>query len=224
MRAAHQSLIGACMSIILFSGCEKMMKNMYEQPKYKPMVESSLWSDGQSARPLEPGTIAYSAGANAGTSSGRLGGLALPERTVPVYPVDAQGRMLADPIHATAQPQSAANPLSVTPDTLQRGQQRYNIYCAPCHSETGDGDGMVVRRGFPRPLSFHTDKLRAATDAHFYDAMTNGYGVMYSYAERVDAHDRWAIAAYIRALQLSQNARLDDVPEADRTKLGGPAK
>jgi mono/diheme cytochrome c family protein len=132
---------------------------------------------------------------------------------VPAYPADLP--------HAT---QPVANPLPITSETLKRGQQRYNIYCVPCHSETGDGDGMVVRRGFPRPLSFHSDALRAAPDAHFYDAITNGYGVMYSYAERVDVHDRWAIAAYIRALQLSQNARLDDVPVADRTKLGAAAK
>jgi len=209
----HKSLFGACALVVLLSGCERMMKNMYEQPKYKPLVESNLWSDGQSARPLEPGTVAYSAGASAGTSSGRLGGLALPDPAVPAYPADLP--------HAT---QPVANPLPITSETLKRGQQRYNIYCVPCHSETGDGDGMVVRRGFPRPLSFHSDALRAAPDAHFYDAITNGYGVMYSYAERVDVHDRWAIAAYIRALQLSQNARLDDVPVADRTKLGAAAK
>lgn len=224
MRAMRKSLFGACALVVLLSGCERMMKNMYEQPKYKPLVESSLWIDGQSARPLEPGTVAYSAGANAGTSSGRLGGLAPPDPAAPAYPADAQGRVLADLAHAPAQPQPVANPLPVTLDTLKRGQQRYNIYCAPCHSETGDGDGMVVRRGFPRPLSFHSDKLRTAPDAHFYDAITNGYGVMYSYAERVDVHDRWAIAAYIRALQLSQNARLDDVPSSDRAILGGAAK
>jgi mono/diheme cytochrome c family protein len=94
---------------------------------------------------------------------------------------------------------------------LHRGQERYTIYCAPCHSPVGDGDGMMPRRGFPHPPSYHDDRLRQAPDRHFYDVMTNGYGIMRPYADRVPPEDRWAIVAYIRALQLSQYARIEDL-------------
>jgi mono/diheme cytochrome c family protein len=102
---------------------------------------------------------------------------------------------------------------------LQRGQERYRIYCTPCHSELGDGNGMVVQRGFPRPPSYHIDRLRQAPTEHFYDVITNGYGAMYSFADRVQPADRWAIAAYIRTLQLSQNATPADAPQELRGAL-----
>lgn len=102
---------------------------------------------------------------------------------------------------------------------LQRGRERFDIYCSPCHARLGDGNGMVVQRGFPQPPSFHSDRLRTAPTAHIYDVITNGYGAMYSYAGRVSPPDRWAIAAYIRALQQSQQARIDDVPAAGRARL-----
>ena len=107
----------------------------------------------------------------------------------------------------------------VTLALLERGQERFRIYCTPCHSELGDGNGMVVQRGFPPPPSYHIDRLRAAPVQHFYDVMTNGYGAMYSFAARVQPQDRWAIAAYIRALQRSQHASLADVPPAERGAL-----
>jgi mono/diheme cytochrome c family protein len=94
---------------------------------------------------------------------------------------------------------------------LRRGQERFNIYCSPCHSPVGDGDGMVARRGFPHPPSYHIDRLRNAPDRYLFDVITQGHGVMRSYADRVPADDRWAIVAYIRALQLSQYARLEDL-------------
>jgi mono/diheme cytochrome c family protein len=100
----------------------------------------------------------------------------------------------------------------VTLALLQRGQERFRIDCTPCHSELGDGHGMVVQRGFPAPPSYHIDRLREAPVQHFYDVITNGYGAMYSFADRVRPEDRWAISAYIRALQHSQNATLADVP------------
>lgn len=217
-------LLGVCAAVVLLSGCEKAAQNMYNQPKYKPLAASTLWPDGQSARPIEAGTVAHSAGSIAGTSSGRLGEQSLPESAAPTYPVDEHGRNKADLAQGSTPPPLASNPLPSTMDMLKRGQERFNIFCSPCHSEAGDGDGMVVRRGFPSPPSYHTDKLRYAPDAHFFSVITNGYGAMYSYADRIGAPDRWAIVAYIRALQLSQNARLADVPEAERAQLGSTIK
>lgn len=105
-------------------------------------------------------------------------------------------------------------PPPVTLALLHRGQQRFDIYCAPCHGRTGVGDGMIVRRGFPHPPSYYSDDLKKAPIQHFYDVITNGHGVMYSYAQRVAPADRWAIIAYIRALQLSQHATLAEAPQA----------
>ena len=112
----------------------------------------------------------------------------------------------------------AATTPNATKALLERGQERYNIYCQPCHGLGGYGDGMIVKRGFAKPPSYHTDRLRNVPEGHFFDVITNGYGSMYSYANRVPTQDRWAIAAYIRVLQRSQNATLADVP-AD-VKLG----
>ena len=107
----------------------------------------------------------------------------------------------------------------VTLALLERGQERFRIYCTPCHSELGDGHGMVVQRGFPPPPSYHIDRLRQAPVQHFYDVMTQGYGAMYSFANRVQPEDRWAIAAYIRALQRSQDATVADVAPDQRGAL-----
>jgi len=183
-------LLGAlCLSLL--PGCEKAMRNMYEQPKYDPLSESSLWPDGQSARPIEPNVVVRSAGVFAASSSGRRGDLGQPARTA----------------------------APVTIDTLRRGRERYDIYCAPCHSVSGDGDGMVVRRGFPAPASLHTPLLRAATDAHLFDVITNGSGMMYPFAERIGPSDRWAIVDYVRALQRTQHASIHDVPQAEQRVL-----
>jgi mono/diheme cytochrome c family protein len=108
--------------------------------------------------------------------------------------------------------EKAPPPISLA--LLERGRERFNIYCAPCHGLAGDGDGIVVAHGFPAPPSYHIDRLLAAPIEHFYDVATHGYGVMYSYADRVAPHDRWAIAAYIRALQLSRRAKIAQVPDA----------
>ncbi len=112
-----------------------------------------------------------------------------------------------------------AAPPPVTLALLVRGQERYRIYCTPCHSELGDGQGMIVKRGFPAPPSYHIERLREASPQYFYNVITEGHGVMYSFAERVQPPDRWAIAAYIRALQRSQNASLNDVPPGERAAL-----
>jgi mono/diheme cytochrome c family protein len=209
---------------LALSGCEKAMQDMYNQPKYKPLGASALWPDGRASRPDVANTIAYSGGAVAGTSSGRLGALPPPIDDAPTYPVDDQGRVKANLTAASAQPLRATNPLPIDRPTLERGRERFDIYCSPCHSVAGDGDGMIVRRGFPSPPSYHTDRLRNAPDAHFYSVITNGYGMMYSYADRVAPHDRWAIVAYIRALQLSQDARIGDVPPERRAELAKGSK
>ncbi len=110
-------------------------------------------------------------------------------------------------------------PPPVTLALLERGQQRFRIDCTPCHSELGDGNGIVAQRGFPPPPSYHIDRLRTAPVEHFYDVMTHGYGVMYSFAARLSPHDRWAVAAYIRALQRSQDATVADLTDAQREAL-----
>jgi mono/diheme cytochrome c family protein len=113
-----------------------------------------------------------------------------------------------------ARAKDAKEPPPVTASLMQTGRKNFEIFCTPCHGLAGDGDGMVVQRGFPAPPSYHTDRLRKATARHFFDVITNGYGVMYSYAARVSPHDRWAIVAYIRALQESRHAHVADVPQA----------
>lgn len=117
-----------------------------------------------------------------------------------------------------ARADAVATPPPVGAALLARGRQRYDIYCSPCHGLSGAGDGMIVQRGFPKPPTYHDDRLRAAPARYLFDVITNGYGVMYSYAARVEPRDRWAIVAYIRALQESQHASLADVPDA-RSRL-----
>jgi mono/diheme cytochrome c family protein len=127
-------------------------------------------------------------------------------------PAVAPAKLPPDTVEYQDQPVPAP---PVTLALLERGQQRFRIYCTPCHSELGDGRGMIVQRGFPPPPSYHTDRLRQAPVQHFYDVITQGYGAMYPFADRVQPPDRWAIAAYIRALQRSQGATAAEVP-ADR--------
>jgi mono/diheme cytochrome c family protein len=117
-----------------------------------------------------------------------------------------------DALHPTAAP-------PITMALLERGRQRFDIYCAPCHGRFGDGSGMIVQRGFPHPPSYYSDALRNAPSQHFYDVITHGYGVMFPYAERVEPADRWAIVAYIRALQASATAKIADVPADQRSAL-----
>lgn len=165
--------------------------DMHVQPKYKPLDASTFFDDGRSARPAVPGTVAR----------GHL-------RTDEHYYTGRVHGMLVDTF-----------PFPITPQVLQRGRERYSIYCTPCHDYTGSGHGMIVQRGFPAPPSYHLDRLRQAPVGHFFEVITNGYGAMYSYASRIPPEDRWAIVAYIRALQLSQHATLDDVPASQRSPL-----
>ncbi len=110
-------------------------------------------------------------------------------------------------------------PFPISREVLERGRERFDIFCSPCHGRTGAGNGMIVQRGFPAPPSYHIDRLRKAPVGHFFDVITQGYGVMYSYAGRVEPADRWAIAAYIRVLQKSHDGRLQDVPPVQRAEL-----
>jgi mono/diheme cytochrome c family protein len=165
--------------------------DMHLQPKYLPYEPSEFFADGRSERQPVPGTI-------------------------------ARGHLRIDELLYSGRENGVEAdrfPFPITRADLERGQQRYNIYCAPCHDYSGSGRGMIVQRGFPQPPSYHVPRLRQASVGHFVQVMTNGFGAMYSYAARVEPADRWRIAAYIRALQLSQNASLQDVPEAERQKL-----
>ena len=166
-------------------------QDMHDQPKYVPLRQSSFFGDERSARPLVPGTVARGhLRDDTLLYTGKINGA-----DATVFPLVADARVMA------------------------RGQERFDIYCSPCHGRTGQGDGMVVRRGFRRPPSFHEDRLRNAPIGHLFDVITNGFGAMPSYRKQVPADDRWAIISYIRVLQLSQNARLDDIPAEERTRL-----
>ena len=140
--------------------------------------------------------------------------------------IGEQGQNIAAPVGQGGQagrPGGAggdAFPFAITEAILARGQERFNISCAPCHSRVGDGNGMIVRRGFRRPPSFHDPRLRGMPAGHYYDVITNGIGAMASYSDQLSPRDRWAVVAYIRALQLSQNAAVADLSPEDRARLG----
>ena len=135
------------------------------------------------------------------------------------------GRVLQAPVAGTiargdlAPDEEATNKPAVTAELLTRGREQYNVYCSPCHDRVGTGRGIVVERGMPQPVSFHEQRLREADDQYFFDAITNGYGAMYSYSSRIRARDRWAIVAYLRALQLSQHVAAADLPDEMKAKL-----
>jgi mono/diheme cytochrome c family protein len=167
-------------------------QQMADQPRYEPLSHSAFFGDERSARPLVEGTVAR----------GQLRG------DEHLYRGIAGGKL------------AETFPFPVTRAVLARGQERFNIFCSPCHDRLGNGQGMVVRRGYRAPPSYHIDRLRQAPPGHFFQVMTNGFGAMPDYAQQIRAADRWAIVAYIRALQLSQHAVLADVPEAERQQLG----
>jgi mono/diheme cytochrome c family protein len=135
----------------------------------------------------------------------------------PVAGTLPQGRMELDPLYIPAT--SNAFPLPLTPELLAHGRQRYNIFCTPCHGQLGDGNGFIPTRGFRQPPTFHSDRLRNAPVGHFFDAITNGFGAMPDYASQIPPRDRWAIIAYIRALQLSQNVPATRLSAEDRASL-----
>jgi hypothetical protein len=166
-------------------------QQMADQPRYEPLVESQFFEDGRAARPLVEGTVARGhLNADEHFHTGKIN--RKPAETFP-FPIDRQ--------------------------VLLRGQERYNIFCSPCHDQVGNGQGMVVRRGYRPPPSFHIDRLRSAPAGYLFDIISHGFGAMPDYAEQISARDRWAIVAYVRALQLSQQAKLADVSDKERRLL-----
>jgi mono/diheme cytochrome c family protein len=159
-------------------------QDMHVQPYFRPLAESDFYADLRSARPPIDGTV-------------------------------ARGQLHEDSYFYTGKLGNNPGdymPFPVTADVLARGRERFNIYCTPCHSRLGNGNGMIVQRGFRAPPSYHTERLRKAPLGYFFDVMTNGFGAMPEYASQIPAQDRWTIVAYIRALQLSQHAAMSDVP------------
>lgn len=186
-------------------------QDMHNQPKYKPLRASNFFEDGQSSRPLVAGTVPRGyLRDDAHLYAGRMDGAQRPvSGKQPGVPPSGQ----------TDSSDVDTFPFPITREILYRGRERFNITCSPCHGRLGNGEGMVVRRGFRQPPSFHIDRLREAPVGHFFDVMTNGFGAMPDYANQTTPQDRWAIVAYIRALQLSQHATLADVPPEERDQL-----
>lgn len=177
--------------LLALAGCRQ---DMHDQPKYIPLRPSDFFGDGRSARPLIEGTV-------------------------------ARGHLDDDVAFQTGKGPDGkfidTFPFPVTKDVIERGQQRFNVYCTPCHDRLGNGSGMIVRRGYRKPPSYHIDRLRQAANGYIYDVISNGFGAMPDYAAQIQPRDRWAIVAYVRALQLSQNASLNDVPPEGRAQLPG---
>ncbi len=192
LRVVLRSLLlpAACCLLLVFSSVG-CRQQMAETGRIKPLEPSPVFDDQRSARPLVPGTV-------------------------------ARGQLAADPALYTGRLNNApvaAMPMPLTLALVREGRERFDIFCAPCHGRTGYGDGMVVQRGLRPPPSYHTDRLRQAPIGHFFEVITSGYGAMQDYAAQLTIEERWAIAAYIRALQLSQEARVAELPATDRQKI-----
>ena len=189
-----RSIMQPCMlALLLVCPLAGCRLDMHIQPKYLPYRPTDFFHDGRSERPLVQGTV-------------------------------ARGQLRLDELLYTGRENGTESnrfPFPITRADLERGREQFNIFCTPCHDYAGTGNGMIVQRGFPHPPSYHIDRLRSAPVGHFFDVMTNGFGAMYSYGSRISPEDRWRIAAYIRALQLSQHAELQDVPANERQNIAG---
>ena len=169
---------------------------MHDQPKYKPLGRSDFFADQRASRPLVDGTI-------------------------------ARGNLREDTLRFTGKVDGKPVdlfPFAVTGQVMVRGRERFDIFCSPCHGRSGAGDGMVVQRGFRRPPTYHQDRLRQVPAGYIFDVITNGFGLMPDHAQQIPVDDRWAIVAYVRALQRSQQAGLADVPPAEREALSAAGK
>jgi mono/diheme cytochrome c family protein len=170
-------------------------QDMHDTPRYEAFEASESFADNRASRTAPVGTVARGwLREDEALHTGKVNGQAV-----------------------------ATFPFAITRENLARGQQRYNIYCTPCHGRVGDGNGMVVQRGLRQAASFHQDRLRQETPGYFYDVITNGFGAMPDYATQIPVQDRWLIVAYVKALQLSQHASVDDVPADRRGELDAPA-
>ena len=179
--------------VTLFLGACR--RDMQDQPKYKPLAESNFFADHRSARPMVDDTV-------------------------------PRGFLRTDLARYTGKMNGADIdyfPIAITRADVERGRDRFNIYCSPCHSRLGDGNGLIVKRGYRNPPSYYSDRVMKGKVGHFFDVVTNGFGAMPSYATRVNPDDRWRIIAYIRVLQFSQTATVNDVPQEDRNQLTGGA-
>lgn len=176
----------------LGSGCRQ---DMHDQPRIKPLGANDFFADGQGARPLPAHTV-------------------------------SRGDLRADVLHTTGfTPEgdlATAPPMPVTRELLVRGRDRFDIFCTPCHGRTGEGRGMVVQRGYKQPSSFHDERLRRVPVGYVFDVVTNGFGVMPSYASQIPIDDRWAIAAYLRTLQLSRHFDAAILTAEERAALDAP--
>ncbi len=179
------------LAIIALASLTACRQDMHDQPRYKPLAASDFFADHRSARPAVEGTVAR-------------GHLRIDEARF-------TGKISGEDIDQF--------PIPIDRDGIERGRTRFNIYCTPCHGRLGDGNGMVVLRGYRQAASYYSDKLMKAPVGHFFDVITNGFGAMPSYASRIVPDDRWRITAYIRALQFSESAKITDVPADQRQTL-----
>jgi mono/diheme cytochrome c family protein len=202
-RSMRKQISLFAIALIGLVGLASCRQDMHDQPKYEAYEGSDFFADSSANRVMVEGTIPR--------------GFLNEDESVYGAPAMKAGDS------SKAKTYLASFPFAVSAQMLDRGQERFNIYCAPCHSRTGMGDGMVVRRGYRKPPSFHQERLRTQPVGYFFDVITNGFGVMPSYADQIPVRDRWAIVAYIRALQLSQNANLADIPADKRGMLDNPA-
>jgi mono/diheme cytochrome c family protein len=199
MKASMYTLLKVAVGGAILVGAVGCHTDMWVQPKTKPLQQTELFPDGKTSRPLVAGTVARDhLKEDDAYYTGKVNGKLITE--LPMTLNEAELKSL-----------------------IERGQERFNVYCSPCHGRTGDGGGMITQRGLALrrpPANYHTDRLRNMPIGHFYDVISNGYGVMFSYGSRVEPQDRWAIAAYIRALQLSQNFSPQSQEDLDAIEAG----
>ena len=185
-------------AVVVAAACLALVgcrQDMHDAPSYDPLQGTAFFANGAASRTLVANTV-------------------------------ARGQLRTDEHLYTGKVNGQAAtefPMPITDEVMARGQERFNVYCSPCHGRTGQGDGVIVQRGFRAPPSYHEERLRNAPVGYFFDVMTNGFGAMQDYSAQVTVNDRWAIAAYIRALQLSRHATVADVPADRRGDLDQPA-
>jgi hypothetical protein len=184
----------AGLAVLVAMSATACRQDMHDAAKYEPLEKSAFFKDHRASRQLVAGTI-------------------------------ARGKLKEDKLLFTGKDGDAISqtfPFPVTQGVVERGRERFNIYCSPCHARTGEGNGMIVQRGYKQPPSFHEERLRSMPPGYFFQVMTNGYVTMPSYALQVQPEDRWAIAAYVKALQLSRHVEATELTADERAKLDNP--